>query len=104
MNLRDNRRNFGIMKGLGFKYKEIRNRYLYRIVILTGISSILAVILNMIFSKSIIKTAMGGLDVLIISPRVMAISVASMFILIIFTVFICSNSIKNTKPNELIEE
>lgn len=104
MNLRDNRKNFGIMKALGFTSGEIRNRYLYRIMILTGVSSILAVTLNMVFSKSIFKAMMSGQDVLIISSMVMEVSVAAMFIIVILTVLLCGGSIKNTKPTELIEE
>lgn len=104
MNLRDNRRNFGIMKALGFTASEIRNRYLYKILILTGISSILAVILNIMFSRSITKVSMEGLDVLIISPQIIVVSIVVMFILVVLTVLVCSRSIKNTKPTELIEE
>lgn len=104
MNLHDNRRNFGIMKALGFTSSEIRNRYLYRIAILTGISSIAAVMLNIMFSKSIAKAVMNGMDVLIVSPCVISAAAAAMFILVILTVLMCSNSIKDTKPNELIEE
>lgn len=104
INIRDNRKSFGIMKSIGFTSSQIRKRYLYRITILTVISSIFAVILNMLFSRNIIKTAMGGLDVLIISPKVIAISVISIFAIIIFLILVCSYSIKNTKPNELIDE
>lgn len=104
MNIRDNRKNFGIMKALGFTSSEIRNRYLYRMTILTVLSSIIAVILNMLISKSIIKTAMGGMNVLINSKFVIATSVAAMFILITVIVLACSIVIKNTKPTELIEE
>lgn len=104
INLRDNRKSFGIMKAIGFTSSQIRKRYLYRITILTVISSIFAVILNMLFSRNIMKTAMGGVDVLIISKKVMAISVISIFAIIIFLILVCSYSIKNTKPNELIDE
>ena len=54
MNIRDNRRNFGIMKSLGFTYKDIRNRYLYRISILTLISIIFSSTLNLIFGKKVL--------------------------------------------------
>lgn len=104
MNIRDNRKNFGIMKALGFSSREIKNRYLFRIVILTVASSIISIVFNCIFSKSIIKIAMGGLNVLIISPVIITALVISMFALIILIVFACSHSINNTKPNELMEE
>lgn len=104
MNLRDNRRNFGIMKALGFTSSQIRNRYLFRILMLTGISSLVAVIFNILFSRSIFMTAIGGIDVMLVPVSVMAVSVAAMFALVILTVLLCSRSIKNTKPTELIEE
>lgn len=104
MNIRDNKRNFGIMKALGFKSSEIRNRYLYRILILTGISSILSAAFNLVFSRNIIKAMMSGQDVLIIWKAIIGISIAAMLILIVLTVMLCTRLIKNTKPTELIEE
>ena len=104
MNIRDNRRNFGIMKALGFTSSEIRNRYLFRIWILTAVSSILAVIINTLLSRKVITIAMGGVDVFINSPLIVAISAAAIFVLITIIVFACSSSIKNTKPTELMEE
>jgi putative ABC transport system permease protein len=104
MNIRDNRRNFGIMKALGFTSREIRSRYLYRILILTSFSIIVAVSLNLTIARPMIAAAFGKLDVLIISPRTMFMLTASMVLLIIITTLICCNTIKNTKPTELIEE
>lgn len=104
MNIRDNRRNFGIMKALGFTSREIRNRYLYRILILTLFSIVVAVSLNLTIARPMIAAAFGKLDVLIISPRTMFLLTASMVLLIITTTLICCNTIKNTKPTELIEE
>ena len=104
MNVRDNRRNFGIMKALGFTSKEIRNRYLYRILILTTISTIIAVILNLTISRPLIAAAVSGLDVLIISPKMMAVLLVVMITLILFITIASCRNIKNTKPTELMEE
>lgn len=104
MDIRDNRKNFGIMKSLGFTTKEIRNRYLYRIIILTVLGSIISIILNLLFSRQLIAAMLNGLDGLMISSGIIEILSVSMFILVALIVFVCSYSIKNAKPNELIDE
>ncbi|MBW9146679.1 ABC transporter permease [Clostridium sp. CM027] len=104
INIRDNRRNFGIMKALGFTSKEIRNRYLYRILILTLFSTIIAIIFNLTLARPMIAAAVSKLDVLIISPVTMLLLITTMVCLILVTTLICCNSIKNTKITELMEE
>lgn len=104
MNMRDNKRNFGIMKALGFTSKDIGLRYLYRILILTLTSTIVAVILNLTVAKPMIASAISNLDVLMISIGTMAILLTAMIFLVILITLICCRNIKNTKPTELIEE
>ncbi len=104
MNIRDNRRSFGIMKALGFTYKEITNRLVYRIIFLTSASIILSVMLNMIFARSLIAFVIENLDVLIVSPSIMFVLLLTMFILILLITFVCCTTINKTKPTELIEE
>lgn len=70
------------MKLLGFTTKEIRNRYLYIVMILTVFGSTLAIILNLLFSREIIEAMLNGLDGLMISSSIMEILSASMLILI----------------------
>ena len=103
MNIRDNRRNHGIMKALGFTYKHIRNRYLYRILILTSFSIIFACMLNLIFSRKIFDVAVN-IDALIISPITMLALIIGMTFLILTITFICCGAIKYTKPAQLMEE
>ncbi len=104
MTIRDNRRNFGIMKALGFTSKEISHRYLYRILILTLFSSIAAVALNLTIGKPIMAAAISKLDVFIISKSTMTLLLTAMIFLVISITLICCRSIKNTKPTELMEE
>ncbi|AGK95987.1 ABC transporter permease [Clostridium pasteurianum] len=104
MNIRDNRRNFGIMKALGFTTKEIRNRYLYRILILTLFSTIISILLNLTVARPMIAAVISNLDVLIISPITMLLLITAMVLLILVTTLICCTAIKNTKPTELMEE
>lgn len=104
MNIRDNTRNFGIMKALGFTSKDISLRYLYRILILTFISTIVAVVLNLLFSKPLISASISKLDVLSLYPATMSKLIFTMIFLVILITLICLRNIKNTKPTELIEE
>ncbi len=103
MNIRDNKRNFGIMKALGFTNKEIRNRYLYKILLLTIISIFLSIMLNMIFAKQLIALVIT-VDVLIISPVITLAVVLAMFLLIMLITNLCCTTINSAKPTELIEE
>ncbi|MDD3223740.1 MAG: FtsX-like permease family protein [Clostridium sp.] len=104
MNVRDNRRNFGIMKTLGFTYREIQNRYLYRIMILTVISSFIAVTLNLIFSRKIVALVIENMDVLIVSKEMIISIVLAMFVLIVLVTLLCCRAINKAKPTELMEE
>ena len=104
MNIRDNRRNFGIMKALGFSSKEIRNRYLYRILILTLFSTIIAILLNLTIARPMIAAVINKLDVLIVSTVTMLLLITTMVSLILITTLISCKTIKNTKPTELMEE
>lgn len=104
MNIRDNRRSFGIMKALGFTSKDISLRYLFRILILTLTSTIAATTLNLTLGKPLIAASISKLDVLLISPVTMAKLSFSMIFLVILITLICLRNIKNTKPTELIEE
>jgi putative ABC transport system permease protein len=51
-----------------------------------------------------IAAAIINLDVLIVSPVTMILLITTMVSLILVTTLVCCNTIKNTKPTELIEE
>ncbi|MCX8130867.1 MAG: FtsX-like permease family protein [Clostridia bacterium] len=104
VNMRDNRRNFGIMKALGFTSVEISLRYLLRILILTLVSGAVAVFFNLTAARPMIAAAVSKLDVLVISPTTMAALLTAMILLVISITLVCCKNIKNTKPTELIEE
>lgn len=104
MSIRDSRRSFGIMKALGFKARAIQNRYLYRVLILTLFSTIIALGINLTIAKPMIAAAISNLNVLIIDPKTMVIILIAMIGLIVGITLVSCNIIKNTKPSELIEE
>lgn len=104
MNIRDNRKNLGIMKALGFTTVSIGARYLCRMLLLTVTSTIISVLLNLTIARPLITLVMNGMDVLILSPITM-VSLITVTILMVITITLaCCKSIKNTKPTELIEE
>ncbi|WP_042273491.1 FtsX-like permease family protein [[Clostridium] dakarense] len=104
MNNADNRRNNAIMKSLGFSNKYIINRTLYRVIILTAISSLVGFTLNLAISKSIFKVAMSGLDGLMIPYNLVSITIIVIATITILTTIISMLSIKNISTIELMEE
>ena len=58
----DNRKNFGIMKSLGFSNSYIRRRILTRIMILALIGNIVGLILNLMGGRELFKGAVQGID------------------------------------------
>jgi putative ABC transport system permease protein len=104
MNIRDNRRNFGIMKSLGFTSKEITLRYLYRVLISTIFSIMLAVAFNLTAARPLITFVINKIDVLIISPITMVSLLVGMTALIIIIILACCTAIRKAKPTELMEE
>lgn len=104
MNNTDNRRNNAIMKSLGFSNKYIISRTLYRIFILTAISSIVGFTLNLATSKSIFKIALSGIDGLMIPYNQVLITIIFIVATIILTTIISMLSIKNISTIELMEE
>ena len=102
--IRDNRKNFGILKALGFTVKEIRSRFLFRILILTFFSALISITLNLTMSRALIAASLSKMDVLLISTPMMVSLVSAMVFLVMLTTVICCSIIKNTKPTELMEE
>ncbi len=104
MNNTDNRRNNAIMKSLGFSNIYILKRTLYRIMMLTGISSLVGFILNATISKSIYKFAMMGIDGLMIPNGEVIITIVFIEILTIGATIISMFSIRKISTVELMEE
>lgn len=102
--IRDNRRNFGILKALGFTAREIRSRFVMRILILTLVSTLISVALNLGLSRPLIASSLNKMDVLLISPAATSGLILAMMFLVLTTTVICCGVIKNTKPTELMEE
>ncbi|MGL4762240.1 MAG: ABC transporter permease [Sarcina sp.] len=99
----DNRKNYGIMKGLGFTSSYIKRRSDYRIMVLATLGGIIGTGIMLLTSKELIKVALG-FDVLGISISNIALLVAVIFILIIITMHICNRSINKISTVELISE
>ncbi|WP_032122199.1 ABC transporter permease [Clostridium amazonitimonense] len=104
MNNTDNRRNNAIMKSLGFSNSYILKRTLYRIMLLTGISSLIGFILNATTSKIVFKAAMMGIDSLIIPDGKVISTIVFIEILTIGATIISMFSIRKISTVELMEE
>jgi putative ABC transport system permease protein len=104
MNNTDNRRNNAIMKSLGFSNIYILKRTLYRIMLLTGISSLVGFILNATISKSIFKVAMMGINGLMIENGRVITTIIFIVILTIGATIISMFSIRKISTVELMEE
>ncbi|MEW8994559.1 FtsX-like permease family protein [Clostridium sp.] len=104
MNNTDNRRNNAIIKSLGFSNIYILKRTLYRIMLLTGISSLVGFILNATISKSVFKFAMMGIDGLMISNGKVISTIVFIEILTLGATIISMFSIRKISTVELMEE
>ena len=104
MNNTDNRRNNAIIKSLGFSNNYILKRTLYRIMLLTGISSLVGFILNATISKSVFKFAMMGIDGLMISNGKVISTIVFIEILTLGATIISMFSIRKISTAELMEE
>lgn len=104
MNNTDNRRNNAIIKSLGFSNIYILKRTLYRIMLLTGISSLVGFILNATISKSVFKFAMMGIDGLMISNGKVISTIVFIEILTLGATIISMFSIRKISTAELMEE
>lgn len=104
INNNDNRRNNAIIKSLGFSNAYILKRTLYRIMLLTGISSLVGFILNATTSRSIFKFAMMGIDGLMISNSKVISTIVFIEILTIGATIISMFSMRKISTVELMEE
>jgi len=104
MNNTDNRINNAIMKSLGFSNIYILKRTLYRIMLLTGISSLVGFILNATISKNIFKIAMMGINGLMIENGRVITTIIFIEILTIGATIISMFSIRKISTVELMEE
>lgn len=104
INNNDNRRNNAIMKALGFSNKYIVNRTLYRIMILTCVSSLVGFILNTAISRRLFKLAMMGIDGLMIPYSQVIFTLLCIAVLTICATIIAMFSIRKISTVELMEE
>lgn len=99
----DNRKNYGIMKSLGFTSRYIKNRNNFRIMILAVVGGLVGTILTILTSSGASKMAMG-FDISKINLNMTLVLVAITFILIMITLHICNKSINKISTVELIKE
>lgn len=104
INNTDNRRNYGVMKSLGFSSNYMIKRTLYRILIITGISSLIGFTLNVAFSVKLFSICMNGISGLMIDYGQLLITIAAIVILTIVATIVTMLSIRKVSTVELMEE
>lgn len=99
----DNRKNYGVMKSLGFNSKYIKRRSNYRVMLLAILGSLIGVGITACTSEKLLELLMG-FDIFKLDLRITSWLVGITFILIIITMYICNRSIKKISTVELIKE
>lgn len=99
----DNRKNYGIMKSLGFTSKYIKRRSNYRIMILAILGALIGLTLNLTTSDGLMKVALGY-AVFEFSISMTAWLVIISFILIMLIMYVCNKGIGKISTIELIKE
>lgn len=100
----DNKKNYGIMKSLGFDSKYIRRREMFRLLILGSIGVGGGLGINLLLSKGIFELLLGGVDGYIFNPILTVLYIILVFILIIILMYICTKDIKKISTVDLIME
>ena len=99
----DNRKNYGVMKSLGFTSKYIRARNNYRIMILAILGAIIGILVAITTSSKFIELAIG-FDVFKLNLVMTSVLVLITFVLVMITLYVCNRSIKKISIVELIRE
>ncbi|WP_167957245.1 ABC transporter permease [Anaerosporobacter faecicola] len=103
MNNLENRKQYGILKALGFTNRYICAQNMFRTLILSTIAAIFAQVLDLLFSK-ILFANLVGIDALI-CPFTLRLGVTfSMMVLILFITYLFTLPVKKISPKELMEE
>ena len=92
------------MKSFGFTTGYICKKYVSKISIISLLSIILSLILNLVFSKKAFSLVLGGINGLTINYLKTFEIVIATFILIILVTILCCLPIKLISPKDLSEE
>lgn len=99
----DNRKNYGVMKSLGFDSRYIKRRSNYRIMSLAILGALAGVSLTVFTSGGLMKL-MLGFDIFEFNLLMTLGLVGITFLLIMLVMHICNRSIKKISTVELIKE
>jgi putative ABC transport system permease protein len=98
----DNRKNYGIMKSQGFSSSYIRNRCLYRMMILSFMGAVIGLVTNLLSSRSLMRVMLGGVNGYIFTALGTCIIVTVLLVVTAISTILCCRSIKNISTVELI--
>ncbi|MFJ8518881.1 ABC transporter permease [Lysinibacillus xylanilyticus] len=100
----DERRNFGIQKALGFTSKFLQLRIISRIVILTFIGIVTALLIHNSISKPLIELIITSPNAIIFSPIETILYSVLLFLIIILFAFVGTRTVDRISTIELMEE
>lgn len=100
----DNRKTYGIMKAMGFSNKYIRNRVMFRVLILAIVGALVGLAINIVTSRDLFMIAAGMVDGYLVSSFYTVVAIGTLLLLIASMVLICCGGIKKISPVELIVE
>ncbi len=99
----NNRRQFGILKSLGFTNKYICLKCFWKTMLLTLVSIILATTIYIISAKELFKSAVG-IDSMVTSVPLTSVLIAIIFIAIVSITMMFCLPLRKITPKDLMEE
>lgn len=104
INNTDNRRNYAIMKSLGFSNRYILKRSLWRILILSILAITISFMLNIVVSPILFKSILMGINAYILSTYEALKTLLGMLFLIGIGTILVMRSVKKVSIIELLED
>jgi len=99
----DNRRQYGVMKSMGFSTRYIATRSILRIFLLSVIAAVFSMALHLAFSKGLFAGFVLVDVLLLVIPEVLILLFCLLMLIMTLTLIFCL-PIRKITPQELIEE
>lgn len=101
---RESRKNYGIMKALGFRNTDIARRCIYRVMILSSLGAVIGALLNKLLIKHEMSFVMGGIECVTFTDIQSILICLAVLLVILAVSVICCRGIKKISTVELMEE
>ena len=101
---RESRKNYGIMKALGFRSNDISKRCIYRVMILSSLGALIGAALNKLIIKREMSFVMSGIECVTFTDGQSALICITVLLVILAVSVMCCRGIKKISTVELMEE